>query len=226
MWLPYAKKVLWNMNPAASKAKLPLMPAKYSLAIIHPSLELLKNLCRLLHLIAAIFIAINALHQLAAHEGGKIICYTQLVIAADILILVFFGAGIFIATPKIAVLFRVIEAFTFMGIFLTLVTDGHPLFGVINFLLSIVYGFIAYREWRIANAETIDLLPNGIHFPNFLSDAKINWLHIKKVVANYNSILIETVQDKKMEFELRNNLKIEELQQINDFCTVHSQLSD
>lgn len=202
------------------------MCSKYSLAIIHPSFELLKNLCRLLHLIAAICIAINALHQLAAHEGGTIICYTQLVIAADILILVFFGGGIFIAAPKMAVLFRVIEAFTFMGIFLALISDGHPLFGVINFLLSIAYGFIGYREWRIANAEMVELLPDGIRFPNFLSDANINWLHIKKVVANYNSILIETVQDKKMKFELRKNLKIEELQQINDFCTVHAQLSD
>lgn len=201
------------------------MPSKYSLAIIHPSLELLKSLCRLLHLIAAIFIAINALHQLAAHEGGKLICYTQLVIAADILILVFFGAGVFISSPKIAVLFRVIEAFTFMGIFLTLATDGHPWFGSINFILSLVFGFIAYREWRIANAETIELKPNGISFPNLLTDARISWLQVKKVVANYNSILIETVQDKKMEFELRRNLKIEELQQINDFCTVHSQFS-
>lgn len=210
----------------ASQPKLPLMSSKYSLAIIHPSFELLKNLCRLLHLIAAIFIAINALHQLAAHEGGTIICYTQLIIAADIIVLVLFGGGIFIDRPKMAVLFRVIETFTFMGIFLTLVADGHPLFGVTNFLLSITYGFIACREWRIANAETVDLLPHGIRFPNFLSDASINWLHIKKVVANYNSILIETVQDKKMEFKLRKNLKIEELQQINDFCTVHAQLSD
>ena len=106
--IPIAQKSLWNISHPASQKKLPVMPSKYSLAIIHPSLELLKNLCRLLHLIAAIFIAINALHQLAAHEGGKIICYTQLVIAADILILVFFGADIFIARPKIAVLFRIL----------------------------------------------------------------------------------------------------------------------
>ena len=202
------------------------MSSKYSLAIIHPSFELLKNVCRLLHLIAAIFIAINAFHQLAAHEGGKLICYTQLIIAADIIILVFFGAGVFVTTPKIAVLFRIIEAITFMGIFLTLATDGHPWYGAFNGILSIVYGFIAYREWRIAHAETIEIMPNGIRFPDFFADVKINWLHIKKVVANYNSILIETVQDKKLEFELRKNLKIEELQQINDFCTVHSQLSD
>jgi hypothetical protein len=202
------------------------MPSKYSLAIIHPSLELLKNLCRLLHLVAAILIAINALHQLAAHEGGKLICYTQLVIAADILILVFFGAGIFIATPKTAAIFRAIEAFTFLGIFFTLVLEDHPWLGIVNLILALVYGFITWREWRIANAETIELMPDGISFPNLFTDAQINWLHIKKVVANYNSILIETVQDKKVEFELRKNLKIEELQQINDFCSVHSQLSN
>ena len=202
------------------------MASKYSLAIIHPSFEILKNVCSLLHLVAGVFIAINAFHQLATHEGGKIICYTQFIIAADILILVFFGAGVFIVTPKLGVLFRIIEAFTFTGIFLTLTTEGHPWFGAVHFILSIIYSFIAYREWRIAIAETVEIKPTGIIIPNFFMDAKIKWLHIKKVSANYNSILIETVRDKKVEFELKSNLKIEELQQINDFCSVHSQLSN
>ena len=175
---------------------------------------------------AAFFIAINAFHQLAAHEGNKIICYTQFIIAADILILVFFGGGVFIATPKMGVLFRVIEAFTFMGIFLTLITEGHPWLGAVNCMLSIIYAFIAYREWRIAIAEAVELKSTGITVPNFFMDDRIKWLHVKKVVANYNSISIETVQDEKLEFELRRNLKIEELQQINDFCNVHSQLSN
>ncbi len=179
-----------------------------------------------MHLVAAILIAINATHQLAAHEGNKIICYTQLIIATDIVIMVFFDAGLFFHKPKTGVLLRVIEACTFAGIFITLVAESHPWFGCINLVLSIIYSFIAHREWRITNAEAVELQPNGISFPNFFSDAKIKWLHIKKVSAKYNSILIETVQDKKVEFELRRNLKIEELEQINDFCSVHSQLSN
>ncbi len=212
--------------PRHLSKKLTVMPGKYSLSIIHPGFELLKSLCRLLHLVAAILIAINAIHQLAAHEGSKIICYTQLIIAADIAIMVFFDAGLFFYKPKMAVLFRVIEAFTFAGIAVALVAENHPWFSIVNCLLAVAYLFIAYREWRIADAEAVEIQNNGIRFPNFFRDAKIKWLHVKKVVANYNSIRIETVQDKKVEFELRHNLKIDELQQINDFCRVHSQLSN
>jgi hypothetical protein len=202
------------------------MPSKYSLAIVHPPFEILKNVCRLLHLIAAVLIAINAFHQLAAHEGGQVICYTQLIIAADILILVFFGGAVFIAKPKLGVLFRVIEACTFTGIFLTLCSEGHPWFGAVHLLIAIIYSFIAYREWRIAVSEAVELKPDGITIPDLWADADIKWLHIKKVVMGYNSILIETVRDKKLQFELRHNLKIDELQQINEFCSVHSQLSN
>jgi hypothetical protein len=201
------------------------MASRYSLPIIHPSFELLKMASRLLHFMAAAFIATNAVHQLAAHEGGRLICYTQLVIAADILILVFFGAGILSALPRVGVLFRLIEAITFLGMWLTLTNGSHPWLGAAHALLAALYFFICQREWRISVSEAIEIKPNGITVPHFIRDADIRWLHIKKVVAGYNSIIIETVRDKKVRFQLRSNLKIEELEQINDFCTRHSQLS-
>lgn len=202
------------------------MPGKYSLPIIHPTFEILKNICRLLHLVAALFIIINAVHQLSAHEGSKLICYTQLIIAADILILIFFGGSVFITSPKTGVLFRVIEGFTFAGIAITLTAENHPWLASLHLLLSGIYFFIAYREWRIAVSEAVELKSNGIIIPDFWKHAEIKWLHIKKVVMKYDSIIIETVRDEKISYELRYNLKIEELQQINDFCSVHSQLSN
>ena len=201
------------------------MAAKYSLSIVHPSFESLKNACRLLHFMAAAFITLNALHQLAAHEGNKIICYTQLVIAADIFILVFLGADLLATLPKIGVLFRLIEALTFMGLWLTLSNESHPYSGALHAVFSVVYFFIGYREWRMAASEAIEIKPTGITIPNFVTNGEISWLYIKKVVANYNSIIIETVRNKKIQFQLRKNLKIEELEQINDFCSLHSQLS-
>lgn len=198
---------------------------KYSLSIIHPSFESLKNASRLLHFMAAAFIAINAAHQLAIHEGGKLICYTQLIIAADILILVFMGAGLLAELPKVGVFFRLIESLTFMGIWLTLISEHHPYSGAFHAVLSGVYFFICYREWRVSVSEAIEIKSTGITIPNFIASAEISWLYIKKVVADYNSIIIETARNKKVKFRLRRNLKIEELEQINDFCNLHSQLS-
>jgi len=200
------------------------MAANYSLSIVHPSIELLKNASRLLHFMAAAFIAINAAHQLSAHEGSSIICYTQLVIAFDIFILVFFGAGIVTGSPRVNVLFRFIEASTFLGLAFTLTMGNHPVLGVLHAVLSIVYFFLFYREWRISVSEAVELKASGITVPYFFAHAEIKWLHIKKVVAGYSSVSIETVMDEKVQFQLRNNLKIEELEQINDFCSLHSQL--
>jgi hypothetical protein len=199
--------------------------AKYSLSIIHPSFESLKNLSKLLHFMAAAFIALNAVHQLSAHEGNKIICGTQLVIAADIFILVFFGTGMLATLPKVSVLFRLIESLTFMGISLTLVSEAHPYSGALHGAFSFLYFFICCREWRICISEAIEIKSTGITIPSFITNAEISWLYIKKVVAGYNSIIIETARNKKVQFKLRKNLKIEELEQINDFCTLHSQLS-
>ncbi|MBL0358011.1 MAG: hypothetical protein IPP72_14525 [Chitinophagaceae bacterium] len=200
------------------------MASKYSISIVHPSFELLKNASRLLHFMAAAFFAINAVHQLSAHEGSKLVCYTQLIIAVDILVLVFFGAGILTEKPKAAVLFRLIESLTFIGIWLTLTNENHPWLGAVHAILGAVYFFICYREWRISVSEAIEIKPSGVTVPNFIANADIRWLHIKKVVADYNSIIIETVRDKKVEFRLRNNLKIEELEQINDFCRERAML--
>jgi hypothetical protein len=216
---------LWNINSFASQQKTITMTAKYSLSIVHPSFESLKNISRLLHFMAAAFIALNAVHQLSAHEGNRVICYTQLVIAADIFILVFFGAGLLAALPKVGVLFRLIEALTFMGVWVTLSNESHPYSGALHGIFSGVYFFICYREWRISISEAIEIKPTGITIPNFIANGEISWLHIKKVVTNYNSIIIETARNKKVQFQLRKNLKIEELEQINDFCTLHFQLS-
>jgi hypothetical protein len=201
------------------------MPTNYSLSIIHPTLELLRHAARFLHFMAAAFICLNAVHQFAAHEGNAVLFYTQLIIALDIFILVFFGSGMLSGAAKIGVIFRLIETLTFLGIALTLKGDGHPWLALLHAIAAVVYGFVCYREWQIAGTTAIQLKPTGIVVPHFLAHAEIKWLHIKNVVAGYNSIMIETVMDNKVKFELRDNLKIEELEQINDFCVFHARLS-
>ena len=95
-----------------------------------------------------------------------------------------------------------------------------------HLIIAIIYSFIAYREWRIAVSEAVELKPNGITIPDFFGQWQYQMAAYKKSGEDYNSIIIETVRDKKVQFQLRHNLKIEELQQINDFCSVHSQLSN
>jgi hypothetical protein len=197
------------------------MPTQFSLQIIHPAFELLKRSARVLHFIAASVILIDALHLLQVHNGNKVLCYTQMVIAADIFILVFFGGVLLIEAPRLNLIFRLIEVLTLFGISVTLMGDGHNWLGLVHLIGSAGYLFLFYREWRVIRSEAVDITQTGITVPNFVKDAEISWDEVKNIVPKYHSIIIETLRHKKIEFDLRKNLKIDELEQIDDFCRKH-----
>jgi hypothetical protein len=197
------------------------MQTQYTLPVVHPAFELLKRSARILHFIAASVILINAIHILQAHDGNKVLCYTQMIIAADIFLLVFFGGVVLIEAPRMNLVFRLIEALTLFGITVTLIDDGHNWLGLLHGLASVGYLFLFYREWRVIRSEAVDIKPTGISFPNFVKDAEIGWHEIKSIIPKYHSIIIETLRNQKIEFDLRQNLKIDELQQIDDFCKKH-----
>jgi hypothetical protein len=201
--------------------KLTVMQSQYSLAVVHPAFELLKRSARLLHFIAASIIVVNAIHLLQAHQVNKILCYTQLIIAADIYLLVFFGGMVLIDAPRLNLIFRLIETLTIMGIAITLVSDGHLWFGILHSIAGAAYFFLFYREWRVIQSEAIAISATGITVPNFVKDAEIGWNEVKTIIPKYHSIIIETLRNKKIEFSLRQNLKIDELEQIDEFCKKH-----
>jgi hypothetical protein len=197
------------------------MPTQFSLQIVHPAFELLKRSARILHFIAASVILIDALHLLIAHDGNKVICFTQMIIAADIFILVFLGGVLLVEAPRLNLIFRLCEALTLFGISVTLYLDGHTWYSLIHFIASGAYLFLFYREWRVMRSEAVDITATGITIPNFIKDAEIGWHEIKAIIPRYHSILIETLRNKKIEFNLRENLKIDELGQIDEFCRKH-----
>lgn len=194
---------------------------QYSIPVVHPAFELLKRSARILHFLAASVIVINAVHLLQAHNENKVLCYTQLVIAADIFLLVFFGGVLLIEAPKLNLIFRLIESLTLMGIAFTLMNDGHNWFGFMHLIVAAGYLFLFHREWRVIRSEAVDIRATGITVPNFVKDAEIGWHEIKTIIPKYHSIIIETLRHKKIEFNLRQNLKIDELEQIDEFCRKH-----
>jgi len=197
------------------------MQTQYSLQIVHPAFELLKRSARVLHFIAASVILINALHLMQAHHASRVLCYTQIVIAADVYMLVFFGGVLLMEAPRLNIIFRLIEVLTIMGIAFTLISDGHNWFGLMHLMLSGGYLFLFYREWRVIRSEAVDISQTGISVPNFVKDAEIGWHEIRTIIPKYHSIIIETLRNKKIEFNLRENLKIDELGQIDEFCKKH-----
>jgi hypothetical protein len=197
------------------------MFTQFSIPVVHPSFELLKRSARVLHFIAASVIAVNAWHELQEQDSSRMLSITQLILAADIYLLIFLGGNVLEALPRVNLVFRLFESLALMGIGYMLTADGYPLLSLIHFLLAGGYLFLFYREWRVVKSEAVDISPTGITLPNFLRDAEISWADIKTIIPHYRSIVIETFRRKKIEFTLRENLKIEELQQIDEFCQKH-----
>ncbi len=197
------------------------MPTQFSLPVVHPAFELLKRSARVLHFIAAAIIIYNALHILLQHHGNKIIFYSQLIIAVDIFLLVLFCKQLLVEAPRLNFIFRFIESVTILGIAISLFSDGHFGYGLLHLFTAGGYLFLFYREWRVMRSEAVDISQTGISVPNFLKDVEISWNEVKSIMPKYHSIIIETFHNKKIQFNLRENLKIEELAQINDFCSRH-----
>lgn len=197
------------------------MPNQYSLPVVHPAFELLKRSARILHFIAASVILANALFELKADDGHQLIAYTQLVIAADVYLLIFLGGPILVVAPRLNLVFRFIETLTILCIGATVAIDGLGWLAFAHVLMGAGYGFLFYREWRVIHSEAVDIKPTGITLPNFVKDAEIGWNEVKTIMPKYHSIIIETFRNKRISFQLRSNLKIEELEQIDEFCQKH-----
>jgi len=197
------------------------MQTQYSISVVYPAFELLKRSARVLHFIAASVILINAVHILQVHHGNKLLFYTQMVIAIDIFLLVFFGGVLLLEAPRLNLIFRLMEAFTLMCIGITLIDDGHKWYGILHLVIAAGYFFLFKREKRVLRSEAIYITQTGITVPDFFKDAEIGWNEVKTIIPKYHSIVIETLCHKKMELNLRRNLKIDELEQIDDFCKKH-----
>ncbi len=68
---------------------------------------------------------------------------------------------------------------------------------------------------------SVNIMQTGISIPNFIKDEALGKPETKSTATKYQSIRTETINDKKIAFQLRRNFKIEELQQIDDFCRQH-----
>lgn len=194
------------------------MNSQYSLPVVHPSFELLKRSGRFLHFVAASLIMVNAIQDLQSAGASQVGAYLQLIIAADIFLLIFFGASLLTEAPRFNLLFRLIEVLTLGGIGIMLIGDGHSGYGAMHLLMSFGFFLLFYRERRVMRSEVINIKATGISMPNFIKDAEMGWYEIKEIKPGYHSILIETFRNTRISFHLRRNLKIEELQQIDEFC--------
>ncbi|MGN6418548.1 MAG: hypothetical protein ACTHMC_13720 [Pseudobacter sp.] len=189
-----------------------------SLPVVHPDFQKLKRSGRFLHLAAAGFILLHAITHAVSDHSNYFYLGCLLLVAVDILILVFAGSNILKSMPKVNLFFRLVEFFFFLGIGINMILEGTWIFGMVHILLSAAYFYLFYLEKQLLTEEYVALHHSGVSIPDLPEQKFFIWTNINGINARYDSITVQTSFDKSYHFELRRNLEFEELDQIHEFC--------
>ncbi|AXY74446.1 hypothetical protein D3H65_10860 [Paraflavitalea soli] len=189
-----------------------------SLPVVHPSFQKLKHAGRLLHLTAGGLILVHAISHFNQPQSSPIYLGCLLLMALDIFILVLAGKNILTDMPKVNLFFRLVEILFFLGIGITLLVEKQWAMGILHLALSVVYSYLFYCEKKLNSEEYVAIHHTGISVPSLPESKFFLWSHINGVDARYDCIIINTSSNKSYEFDLRENLAFEELDQIHEFC--------
>jgi hypothetical protein len=141
-----------------------------------------------------------------------------LLIALDIFILVIAARNALSEQPVINLFFRIIEIIFFLGIGITMLVQQQWLLGSIHVLLSVIYVYLGYCEKNIHSGECLGIYHMGVSIPALPDSKFFIWSKVNGIDAQYDSITINTANQRSYRFELRKNLQFEELDQIHEFC--------
>lgn len=189
-----------------------------AITIIHPAYENLKRMGRFFHVIAALVIFANAIHQLQQPILNHLYFWCQLIVGIDIVIVVFANRNLVQELPRINSIFRFIECLIFFGAAAILLTEKNWIMGSVLVLVAAAYGYLLYCEQKITLAEMVKFNHIGITVAGLPESEFFLWSRINDIDIRYDSISILTSDNKKLHFALRQNLQFEELDQIHEFC--------
>lgn len=189
-----------------------------AIAIVHPAYEQLKRLGRFLHFIAGLLIVLNAIHLWQQPHPNQLYVWCQVIIGADILVMVFTSRNLSQELPKINMVFRLIECMIFLGAAAILLVEQNWIMSLTLLGVSGAYGYLLYCERKATTVEMVAFHHIGITISGIPSSRFFLWSHINQVEARYDSIVIETAAGKTFHFDLRRNLQFDELDQIHEFC--------
>ncbi len=189
-----------------------------SIAIIHPAFERLKNSGRWLHLLAAIIITANALTLYRQQNSSAIYFWCQIIVAADIFILVLAGKIFTELARSLSLFFRLLEAILFTMTGLILLQENELTTVILQWLVATGYFYLYYCEKKLDSNEILSFFNLGIFVPNLPYGKMIYWIHIESVETEEDSISIITSNRKILRYPLQKHLQAREVGEIHEFC--------
>jgi hypothetical protein len=189
-----------------------------AISIVHPAFENIKRLGRFLHFIAGIIILSGAITEALQPHLNHLYFWCQLIIGLDIIIVVFTNRNLFREMPAVNAVFRLLESLVFLGAALLSFKQQNWIMGALLLLVMIAYGYLYHCERKAIAVETIVFYHTGIYISGIPNEQILPWSQVNQVQAYYHSISITTFEEKKLEFNLRQPLQFDELDQIHEFC--------
>ena len=189
-----------------------------AITIVHPAYESLKRMGRFLHFIAGILILVNAVHQVQQPKLNHLYFWCQLFIGVDILIVVFTNRNLVQELPRMNTVFRFIDCIIFLAAAAILLSETNWIMGTVLLIVSAAYAYLLFCEQKISTVEMVKFNHIGITISGIPQSEFFLWSRINDIDIRYDSITIQTSENKKLYFPLRQNLQFEELDQIHEFC--------
>jgi len=187
--------------------------------IINPRIQSLREAGRPLHLLAAILIFINAFLYIQLPGSGNIYFWSQLIVAADILILFFAGKELLRESPGFNLFFRMAESIVFLTFAILLFYERQWIGGMIQASIALLYIYLFFCEKKSYAAEKISIQHLGINLPGIFADRFIPWIEINRIEADHDKFIIYLRPgDKRFHYKLTHHLRLEELEIIQTYC--------
>src|ERR1700730_14622763 len=154
-----------------------------AIPIVHPAYEHLKRLGRFLHFVAGVLILINAIHLWQQPHPNYLYFWCQVIIGADILIMVFTSRNLSQELPKINMVFRFIECVIFLGAALAILLEKNWVLGSMLLVISGAYGYLLYCERKATKVEMVAFHHTGVTISGIPSSRFFLWSNINQVEA-------------------------------------------
>ena len=187
--------------------------------IINPRIQSLREAGRPLHLLAALLIFANAFLYFQLPGSSKIYFWSQLIVAADILILFFAGKELLRESPGFNLFFRLAESIVFLTFAILLLYEHQWMGGMIQASIAVLYVYLFYCEKKSYAAERISIQHLGINLPGIFTDRFIPWIEINRIVADHKDFIIHLrTGNKQFHYTLTHHLSLEDLEIIQSYC--------
>ncbi|WP_336514266.1 hypothetical protein [Pollutibacter soli] len=188
-----------------------------AVSVIHPDFQQVKKAGRPLHLLAAILIVANAFLYVQLPDASRFYFWAQLLVAADILVLIVAGKDLMSDSPRFNLFFRLTEVIVFSTFCILLLIRQDWIAGIIQAIVAGSFIYLFYNEKKTIDKERISIQHLGINIPGIPNDIFIPWVEITDVEITNAEIIMITRSEKIYRYELNRELSVDDLEIISQY---------